>query len=603
MKMKQLLLVLLASPAFLINSCQNEFSSEFPVNTVPEAPVNDAERVTASITGIVVNENDIPITGITVTSSGSNMVTDHYGMFRFKNISLSKANASVKVEKNGYFTAIRTFPAAAGRNHNVRIKLIPKTNAGSFSAAAGGTVTISGGGKLVIPATAVTDASGNSYSGTVNVAMTWINPTSPDLGSIIMGDLRGVTTGGQERVLETYGMLGVELTGAGGQALKIASGKTAELTFPIPAALQGGAPASITLWHFDEATARWKEEGTATKTGSNYVASVSHFSFWNCDAPWPQITLCMTLLNSNNQPLANVPVRIKRVNVPSSVATGYTDSLGNLCGIVPKNEPLIMEVLSPCGVPVFTQNIGPFSSNTSLGNVTVNIPAVNQVLLTGNVVNCSNQPVTNGYVFIYYSGGNYTTANITNGSFSANIINCSANTLNFSVSPVDHSAQQQGNPVSSSGISGIVNMGTLSACGISSVEYIQFMIDGSPLNFNNPPDSITCHSNTLSQPPAAYGFKTIISAMESAPNPQNWTLFDFYHNGVTGTYPITGFGVATPATAGVSYTIVGSPVMNITEMGLVNIGFISGNCNVQLRRSAPLNYTQNITCTFRVRRR
>ena len=31
----------------------------------------------------------------------------------------------------------------------------------------------------------------------------------------------------------------------------------------------------------DEATARWKQEGKAGKTGAMYVAKVSHFSFWN----------------------------------------------------------------------------------------------------------------------------------------------------------------------------------------------------------------------------------------------------------------------------------------------------------------------------------
>ena len=91
-------------------------------------------------------------------------------------------------------------------------------SAGNFSGSAGGTINITGGGKLVIPTAAVTDAGGAAYNGTVNVAMTWIDPTAPNLSSIVMGDLRGVTTTGVERGLTTYGMLGVELTGAGGQA-------------------------------------------------------------------------------------------------------------------------------------------------------------------------------------------------------------------------------------------------------------------------------------------------------------------------------------------------------------------------------------------------
>ena len=333
--------------------------------------------VSASVRGTVVDENNRPVQGATVSSGTNTTTTDRYGSFRFNNINLSKANGYVKVTKTGYFTGSRTFISTAGRTHNVRIKLLPKTNAGNFAGTAGGTINITGGGKLVIPATAVTDAGGSAYSGTVNVAMTWIDPTSNDLPNIIPGDLRGVTTTNEERGLQTFGMLGVELTGNTGQALKIATGKTAELTFPIPASLQGNAPATIDLWNFDEATGRWKQEGTATKNGNNYIAQVSHFSFWNCDAPFPLVELCMTILSSaDNVPLNNVQVRIKRPN--GSYGYGRTDSLGNLCGKVPKNEALVLEILGQCNNVVYSQNIGPFSSDASLGTITVTLPGTSQ---------------------------------------------------------------------------------------------------------------------------------------------------------------------------------------------------------------------------------
>ena len=147
----------------------------------------------------------------------------------------------------------------------MRVKLIPKSISGNFSGSLGGTINLSNGSKLVMPASAVVDGAGNPYTSTVDVAMTWIDPTSTDLPYIMPGDLRGITTGGEERGLQTFGMIGVELTGAGGVPLKIANGKSAELSFPIPAALSSTAPASIDLWHFDELTGRWKQEGQATK--------------------------------------------------------------------------------------------------------------------------------------------------------------------------------------------------------------------------------------------------------------------------------------------------------------------------------------------------
>ncbi|MBL7726054.1 MAG: hypothetical protein JNM68_00130 [Dinghuibacter sp.] len=566
-----------------------------------DAPVTDLETVSASVTGIVVNENNIPLSGVTVSSGGSNTTTNMYGIFRFKNITLSKNNATIKVVQNGYYTAYRTFPAISGRTHNVRIKLIPKTNNGSFASVSGGTVNISGGGKLVIPAGAVTDASGNAYSGTVNVAATWINPTAPDLNSIIPGDLRGITTGGQERAIETYGMLGVELTGAGGQALKIATGKTAALTFPIPAALQASAPATIPLWYFDEATARWKEEGAATKNGNHYEGNVSHFSFWNCDAPWPQITLCMTLQTPNGQPLSNVPVRIRRVNVPTSTAVGYTDSLGNLCGIVPKNEPLVMEVLAPCGNVVYSQNIGPFSANTSLGNITVTIPAANQVTVTGTVVNCNNQPVTNGYVFIYYSGGNYTTVPVNNGVFNAVLLNCAGSQVQFLVTPVDNNAQQQGLAVAGNITTGTANIGLLQACSLSSAQYIDMLIDGVPYSF-----SMTDSIRLQTVPNLQIGlpqFSTTISALQFDPNTGAITLFlvAFSHNALVPLpYALGALNIMIPGTTA-NMVLTPNPQLNLTEFGAPQTGYIAGNCSVQMQFDTnPAQRT--VQCQFRLRR-
>ncbi|HEX4875370.1 MAG TPA: carboxypeptidase-like regulatory domain-containing protein, partial [Chitinophagaceae bacterium] len=484
-----------AFTAILLASCQREIDG--PGGNTPVNPgVNDNEMVTGGVTGIVVDENDRPVQGAIVYSGTNSTTTDHYGSFRFRNINLSKANGTVKVINTGYFTAYRSFVSVAGRINNVRIKLIPKTNSGSFVASTGGTVNISGGAKLVMPANAVTDASGNAYTGSVNVAMAWIDPSSADLPNILMGDLRGITTDNQERGLSTYGMIGVELTGTGGQALKVAAGKTAELTFPIPASLQGAAPSTIDLWHFDEATARWKQEGTATRTGANYVANVSHFSFWNCDAPFPLVDLCMSFKDPSGQPLINAQVRIKRT-VNNSYGYGRTDSAGNLCGKVPKDEALVLEVLDQCYSVVYSQNIGPFSTATTLPVVTVTIPSANSLTITGTITNCANANVTNGAAVIYMNGGNYYNVPVNNGTFSITILRCTSGTVNFSVLGVDYTTIQQSVPVSGSGTTGTVNVGTLQACGTSSAQFIELMIDGTPYNYVSPPDNFNYSDSTI----------------------------------------------------------------------------------------------------------
>jgi len=585
----------LAFLLFTNNSCQREING--PGAGTPTTPgVDDNIMVTAGVRGTVIDENNLPVSGATVTSGAYSTTTNRYGVFSFSNIQLSKANGYVKVVKPGYFNSVKTFVTTSGRIHNVRIKLLQKTNTGTFDATTGGTVSLGTGGKLVMPANAVTDAGGVAYTGMVNVAMVWINPTAPNLPEIVPGDLRGLTTSGEERGLETYGMLGVEITTPGGQSLKIASGKSAELTFPVPAALNGTAPATIDLWHFDEAKGRWKQEGTATKNGTNYVANVTHFSFWNCDAPFPLIDLCMTLVNAtNSQPLNNVQVRIKRPN--GSYGYGWTDSLGNLCGKVPKNEPLILEVLDQCNNIVYTQNIGPFSANASLGTIAVTIPAPSQLIITGTLVNCSNANVTNGVAIIYTGGAYNYNVPVTNGTFSLTLIRCSGGTLNFTVLGVDYTTLQQGVPVGGSGTTGTVNVGTIQACGTSSLEFVEFLIDGAPNNFAEPPDQVNSYDSIGAW--GAYTNKTSVSAMRVNAGATTTSGFYFLNDQVAATVPLTNVYLFLGINLQSQQVITANPTVTITNFGPPVTGFIEGNFNVQMNFSGT---PRNVVCTFRVRR-
>ena len=577
---------------FLFSGCRKELS--FSGNPLPGSGVNDNIMVTGGINGTVVDESNRPVVGATVSSGVNTAITDRYGAFRFRNISLSKSNGTVKVIRQGYYNAYRSFISVSGRVNNVRIKLIPKTIAGSFPATLGGTITISGGGKMVMPAGAVTDAGGSTYNGTVNVAMTWIDPTSPELSDILMGDLRGLTTSNEEMGLSTFGMLGVELTGSTGQALKIATGKKAELTFPIPAALQGVAAPTIDLWHFDEPTVRWKQEGTATRSGNNYVGQVSHFSFWNCDAPFPLIDLCMTLNNPNGVPLINAQVRIKRVST-GSYGYGRTDSIGNLCGKVPKNEPLILEVLDNCNMVVFSQNIGPFSANSTLGIITVTIPAPNNLVITGTVTNCAGSNVTNGLATVYITGGHNYFVPVTNGTFTVNVLRCSSGTLNFTVLGIDYATLQQSAPVSGSGTTGSVNIGTIQACGTSSLQYIELLIDGVSTVYTSPPDFINSVDSVST---GTYSNKTLISATRQNTGGTSYFAFSFLNNAVPGTYPLTNcFIVSTPTT--IATIITPNPTVTTTVFGPPVSGFIEGSFNIQMMVGAT---PKNVICTFRVKR-
>jgi hypothetical protein len=589
--------ILIIAIFFTLTGCQREIDSPLPGGNTG----NNNQVITAGVRGVVIDNNNQPVAGATVTSGTFTTTTDSYGIFYLKNITLNKANGYIKIVKPGFFTGNKSFVPTAGRIHNVRIRLAPKINTGSFDAATGGTVSLTSGAKVVLPAAAITDVSGNPYTGTVNIAMTWIDPTAPNLQELVQGDLRGINTSGQEVGLETFGMIGVEMTGAGNVPLKIATGKTAQLSFPLPTSISGNAPATIDLWHFDETTGSWKQEGTATKTGSFYVGTVSHFSFWNCDAGFPVINLCMTLVNSNNNnvPLNNVLVRIYRPN--GSYGFGWTDSAGNICGKVPMNEPLVLKVMDYCNNPTTVQNIGPFSTDTNLGTIQVNLLSSATLIVTGNLTNCSGANITNGAAVILVSGLYQYVAPVTNGSFSATLLNC-AGTVDFTVTGVDYSTLQAGVMVSGSGVSGILNMGNVAACGSSSVQYAQYIIDGNIYNFMNPPDAVV-FNDTTGIAPAPLTNTSYFRFSNFSQGIQRSAELNFHHNQSTGTFPLQSatFQVS-PMNAFFQFANP-TRVVNITAFGPVG-GYIEGNWSEPMVFSTAPNVFVNkvVTSHFRIKR-
>lgn len=160
----------------------------------------------------------------------ANTITDKYGYFEVRNVQVVKDAAVVKVAKTGYFKSIKTYIAAENKNAFFRIKLIPKTAAAIIDAAIGGSATLTAGLSVALPANAVVNAATNaSYTGSVTVIAIWIDPTSNDLNSTMPGDLRGLDKNGFIKLLTTYGMCAVELTGAAGELLQVANNKKATL--------------------------------------------------------------------------------------------------------------------------------------------------------------------------------------------------------------------------------------------------------------------------------------------------------------------------------------------------------------------------------------
>ncbi|MES2848149.1 MAG: carboxypeptidase-like regulatory domain-containing protein [Bacteroidota bacterium] len=576
--------------SLFIVSCQKELSGEG--FNVTETPPDLTTKIAASVSGFVTDEADAPVQGATVQFGTSTASTDKYGYFEFSNVQAIKNAAVVTVLKPGYFKGIKTYIAAENKSGFFRIKLLPKTTQGNFDAAAGGTVTLTNGLSIVFPAAAIKLAAGGAYSGQVNVAAQWINPTAADLVKIMPGDLRGLDAQGFMRTLTTYGMAAVELTGSAGELLQIADGKKASMTFPIPSSLSGAAPADLPLWSFDETKGLWKQEGQAIKSGSNYVGEVSHFSFWNCDVPSNFVQFNCTIRDSDGSPIPFALVKVSVVGSQSS-GYGYTDSSGYTGGAVPNNAQLLLEVFPyyGCGSPVFSQTFTTTNTTASLGVLTIPSSSISSAQVSGTVTNCANAPVTNGYV-IMYSNNQYFRHPLNNGAFDFAYMLCNG-TEQVSFIAEDIAGGEQSTSLSYTLNTGNNPVGNLQACGVTTEQFINYTQDGVVFTYTSPTDSFIMYSNTQSVPTSIYIFGT--SMIAGGPNATTVSLA-FTETGIAAgsTQQLLSFGSDSLQ--------ISAPIdVNITEYGAVG-QFVAGNFTGTLLNPPPANTPTSVTCSFRVRR-
>lgn len=572
----------------LLFSCQKELSTsgvDLPGNSTTDL----STRINTSVDGFVTDENEVSVEGAIVQAGSASTTTDKFGYFKFTDVSLVKNAAFVTVIKPGYFKGIKTFIAKQGHGVFFRIKLLPKNIVGSINAASGGAVTLLDGLSVTLPAAGVVNASNNSsYSGTVNVSMKWISPVAADLNRIMPGDLRGINTSGAVKLLTTYGMSAVELTGESGEKLQIAAGKKAILSFPLPTSVAGSAPSSIPLWYFDEAVGLWKEEGSAVKTGNNFIGEVSHFSYWNCDVPLENsVGFDFTLKDNDGNPIPNANVSVRYSGGDYTGAHGYTDSSGYVNGRLPANSQLVIEVYpSNCNNMAFTQNISTGIADLSLGNIVIGVNVIAEV--KGNVNDCNNMAVTKGYVVFQTDFYNQVIPILPDGSFKSNVLLCGSNTAVFNVIPVDATTQQQGTSTPTSISAGNNDLGILTACGTSIEEYINYNINGTDYSMSAPAATISSNGESTFEFISA-SFQNRLTNLSFGGNPM----------GVGSSQNIVWFSTSDIPDSVQMLTPIN---VTITEYGAVG-EFISGNFTGTFTGAPPANTPYLVTCNFRVKRK
>ena len=413
---------------FLLSACRKDVDTVGMTTITPDPPIienysPEIKPITSSVDGQVQDINKRPIENATVRLGNLSTTTDAYGFFSFENVTMNEKGTFITVTQDRFLDGSRRFFPREDTNNKVVIEMIREDFQSSFDAASGGSVTISGTTGVTFPANSIIDASGEVFEGEVFTSSAYLDPTASSTADRMPGNLQGVQVDLEEVSLQSFGMINLSLQDDNGAPLNIREGFSATISVALPTAIAANAPTEIPLWSFNETYGVWAEEGTATKVNGHYVGEVTHFSWWNCDAPFPLIELDVTLTDENGNPVDNHIVALGFGSDSIACYYAYTNENGFTSGKVPANEILILQIRGLCGEVIYSEFIGPFSEDTSLGTIQIMNSNINNTEITGNIVDCNGNNITNGGVILTIDDLEFI-RQVDNGTFNFFISTC-----------------------------------------------------------------------------------------------------------------------------------------------------------------------------------
>lgn len=463
-------------------------------------------RTEGNFIGRVIDQENQPIIGATVSLGGQQQVTDDNGMVVFIGAAVYENFAYAQASANGYSNGSRVM-VPTGEN-SFTIKLFSLENSQRIDSS-GGEIAIrtdTDGEVMIHFNDGFIDENGSPYSGDVYVTANYLNPLSEDTANTMPGELYGLDANYQEVALGSYGMVNVELRGSGGEKLQITN--PARIEMPIHPSQLATAASQVPMWSFNEDTGVWFEETVAYRNGNMYVTEVNHFSFWNCDAPFPVVNFDATVVDSGTLlPISGLKVTITYGSF-SRFAT--TNASGNVSGKIPSGQVMTITITDQCGTILYTNtSFGPFTSTTSI-TIPVTL-ATAPITVSGTLLDCSSSPVTNGYVAYKNALGQLLgTSIVTAGTHGYTGVACSI-PINITVDGVDNTTGQAAptttvtaNPTATA---------NLVACGGLPSEYIRYSVNAGPIQYEiinpgggvQPPNFINVHAQSPTGQTYIYG--------------------------------------------------------------------------------------------------
>lgn len=457
-----------------ISSCRKEINLS---NTNVDIDPPDTQYI-SDVNGIVTDERGLAIEDAYVVINGLVANTDETGYFSFKDARLNVDGEVIFVQLDKFCQSYKLLKPTLGNTAYAHIAIAPTKEIESFDSALAKDIIINDQGAAIsIPAQTVIQSDGSPFSGNVKVFSNNLDPEEVLPSLFTPGNFKGIDKVGNEVQLEILGVSKIKLYSDSDQELFLSNGSATQITLPIYPDALSAAPDNIVLWSFNENLGIWTEEGTAEKSGNNFIAN-SNLTGWIAVAnSMETIEISMQLKNSNDYYFTDNQVIITNgQNI--TLAQGFTDNRGHVRLDVPKNEDLYINYfLTHCFEYVEGQHIGNFGVSENIGAIEVDI-SQGYFEIKGNVLDCDGNVPEDAYVLLRNDELSWIANIDNNGTFKTMNLSCGSD--NLTVQMIDNLSPERSNifnidPVATQNY----NLADVSICKLYG-DYFEYAVNGAP---------------------------------------------------------------------------------------------------------------------------
>jgi hypothetical protein len=361
-----------------------------------------------TISGVVTDNNNYPLTGVKVSVNGNIFKTSETGSFLFDDLEITDEKTIVYFEKENYYSNSVLISKPEEINQ-IQIAMMPhgKTkdgfgNESRISVSQGGELKLADGSSLLLAPGSI-----KSNETNVNANFSLIPSNDYSFGNLVPGEnLKGLNINEEEIILFAYGLMFIELSdNRGPVSLK----SDAIIKVAIPYQDKDYMPDEMEMYSYDEESGLWKFESIARKQGSYYIAKTNHFSSWAIGIPEKSTgTVKGKVIDRSGRP-------IKGQNVKVFQTTAITDNDGNYSAQVPAGQNFVVG-MNYKGFEI-KLNAGPLKDKETIV-LDISVPAM--TMISGTITDCDGKN-TGGQANLTWGEPEFSNMYTKDGSFELSI--------------------------------------------------------------------------------------------------------------------------------------------------------------------------------------